>query len=32
MSFHYCRKCVDMRQFLPDANDVKHCDICGNEL
>ena len=31
--FKFCRKCVAMRQFLPNGYDdlPRHCDICGSE-
>jgi len=31
--FKYCRKCFDMRQFLPNGYDnlPRHCDVCGAE-
>jgi len=32
MPFKYCRKCFDIRQFLPNGYDEpRHCDICGAE-
>jgi len=33
MVFKYCRKCFDMRQFLPNgySNTPKHCDVCGGD-
>ena len=31
--FKFCRKCVSMRQFLPNGYEdlPRHCDICGAE-
>ena len=30
--FKYCKKCVGIRQFLPNGYGVtRHCDICGAE-
>lgn len=30
MIFKYCKKCFDMRRFLPNGYDgPKYCDICG---
>lgn len=32
MVFKYCKKCVSIRQFLPNGYEViRHCDICGSE-
>jgi len=32
MVFKYCKKCFDMRQFLPNGYDApRHCDICGGD-
>ena len=32
MTFKYCKKCFDMRQFLPNGYEKpRHCDICGAE-
>ena len=31
--FKFCKKCVGMRQFLPNGhNDNLKCDICGLEI
>ncbi len=30
--FKYCRKCVGMRQFLPNGySNIRRCDICGGD-
>jgi len=31
--FKYCRKCIGIRQFLPNGyeNLPRHCDVCGSE-
>jgi hypothetical protein len=32
MTFKYCKKCFDMRQFVPlGYTEPKHCDVCGVE-
>lgn len=39
MVFKYCKKCIAIRQFLPNGYPVddngnsipRHCDICGSE-
>ena len=33
MPFSFCKRCMDMRQFLPNGYDdlPRHCDVCGAE-
>jgi rRNA maturation endonuclease Nob1 len=32
MVFKYCKRCVGIRQFLPNGYDSpRHCDICGSD-